>query len=155
MQFQNWECIWESLGSIPCTLPHLWKFVSHQNTFSWPHGPLHSTLSHKPNVRVQHFYSFIVLNLCTLKCCYLISNVNYVGLQAKGWYFKKPFNFKKALPSITTNRLIFKSIYEPIGGNPESRKKLNIRRQLIFFFWRVPKIALGPRGGCCMGLLLA
>jgi hypothetical protein len=45
--------------------------------------------------------------------------------------------------------------YEPIGGNPGSRKKLNVRRQLLLFFWRVPKIAPGPRGGCRTGLLLA
>jgi hypothetical protein len=43
---------WESLGSIPCTLPHLWKFISHLNTLSLPHGPLHSTLNREPNVRV-------------------------------------------------------------------------------------------------------
>jgi len=33
----KWECTWESLGFIPCTLPHLWECVSHLNTFmaSW------------------------------------------------------------------------------------------------------------------------
>jgi hypothetical protein len=46
-------------------------------------------------------------------------------------------------------------IYEPIGGNPRSRKKLNVRRQFILFFWRVTKIVLEPCGGCRIGLLLA
>jgi hypothetical protein len=32
--------------------PFVKKCVSHSNTFSWPHGPLHSTLCHKPNVKV-------------------------------------------------------------------------------------------------------
>ncbi len=36
------------------------------------------------------------------------------------------------------------SSIEPIGGNPGSRKKLNVRGQLVLFFWRVPKIAPGP-----------
>jgi hypothetical protein len=39
MQLPKWEYTWELLGSIPCILPHLWKNVSHLNTFSWPHGP--------------------------------------------------------------------------------------------------------------------
>jgi len=50
---------------------------------------------------------------------------------------------------------LFWLTHEPIGGNPGSRKKLNVRRQLILFFWRVPKIVLGPRGKCRTGLLLA
>jgi hypothetical protein len=32
MQLPKWECTWESLGFIRCTLPHLWKCVSHLNT---------------------------------------------------------------------------------------------------------------------------
>jgi hypothetical protein len=52
----KWECTWESLGSIPCILPHLWECVSHLNTLFWPHGPLHSTLSHEPNVRVATWW---------------------------------------------------------------------------------------------------
>ncbi len=55
VQFPKRECIWESLGSIPCILPHLWKFVSHPNTLSWPHGPLHSAFNHKLNVKVATF----------------------------------------------------------------------------------------------------
>jgi hypothetical protein len=50
---------------------------------------------------------------------------------------------------------LFDLVNEPIGRKPGSRKKLNVRRQLILFFWKVPKIAPGPRGGCRTGLLLA
>ncbi len=32
--------------------PFVKECVSPPNTFSWPHGPLHSTFSHEPNVRV-------------------------------------------------------------------------------------------------------
>ncbi len=60
VQFPKWECTWESLGSIPCTFPHLWKCVSHPNIFFWPYGLLHSTLSHEPNVRVATFLYFIL-----------------------------------------------------------------------------------------------
>jgi len=37
VQFPKWECTWESLGFIPCTLPHFWECVSHLNTLlsSW------------------------------------------------------------------------------------------------------------------------
>jgi hypothetical protein len=31
--------------------PHLREHVSLPNTFSWPHVPLHFTLSHKPDVK--------------------------------------------------------------------------------------------------------
>jgi hypothetical protein len=66
MQLPNWECIWESthesLGSIPCTLLHLWECVSHLNTFFWPHKPLNSTCSHKPNVKVATF-PFMVFSM--------------------------------------------------------------------------------------------
>jgi hypothetical protein len=40
------------IGFILCTLPHLWKCVSHPNTISWPCGPSHSTFNRKPNVKV-------------------------------------------------------------------------------------------------------
>jgi hypothetical protein len=34
VQLPKWECTWESLGSFPCTLPHLWECISHPNTLS-------------------------------------------------------------------------------------------------------------------------
>jgi hypothetical protein len=49
---QSGSALRSSLGSIPCTFRHLWKCVSHLNTFFWPHGPLHFTFSHEPNVKV-------------------------------------------------------------------------------------------------------
>ncbi len=52
VQLPKWECTWESLGSTPYTFPHLWQHVSHPNTLFWPHGPLHSTFSHEPSVRI-------------------------------------------------------------------------------------------------------
>ncbi len=66
MQLPKWECIWESLGSIPCTLPHLWERVSHLNTLSWPHTPLHSTFNCKPNVKVVTIY-------VSITSCFLVS----------------------------------------------------------------------------------
>jgi len=53
IQLSKWECIWESLGSISCVLPHLWECISLPNTFFWPHVPLHPTLNCKPNVGVM------------------------------------------------------------------------------------------------------
>jgi hypothetical protein len=32
------------------------RVISHLNTLSWPHGPLHSTFSRKPNVKVATIY---------------------------------------------------------------------------------------------------
>jgi hypothetical protein len=55
VQLPKWECTWESLGFIPCTLPHFWKCVSHLNTLSWLHGPLHYTFNREPNVKVATF----------------------------------------------------------------------------------------------------
>jgi hypothetical protein len=52
LQLPKWEYTWESSGSIPCTLPHLWECVSHPNTLSWPHGPLCLALNRKPNFKV-------------------------------------------------------------------------------------------------------
>jgi hypothetical protein len=52
----------------------------------------------------------IVLNSCTPKCCFLINNVNCLGLQTKCSCFKKPFNFEKPLPYVTTSKLILGSL---------------------------------------------
>jgi hypothetical protein len=51
MQPPKWERIWESLSSISCTFPHLWKCVSLSNTFFWPHVPLHSTINRELDVK--------------------------------------------------------------------------------------------------------
>jgi hypothetical protein len=68
VQLPKWECTSKSLASIPCTLPHLWKCVSHLTTLSCLHGPLHSTSSHKPNVKVTTFCPTRGVNCnCTLK----------------------------------------------------------------------------------------
>jgi hypothetical protein len=67
MQLPKWECTWEPLGSIPCTLPHLWECVSHPNTFFWSHGPLHSTLSCEPNDRVVTFLFLLHLSWGEIK----------------------------------------------------------------------------------------
>jgi hypothetical protein len=42
--------------------PFVKKCVSHSNTHSWPHGPLHYTLSYKPNVTV----AIIMMNMFKL-----------------------------------------------------------------------------------------
>jgi len=70
MQLPKWECIWESLSFIPCTLPHLWESISHLTHFR-PHGPLHFTFSHEPNVKVAtssssitFYFLFILLISC-------------------------------------------------------------------------------------------
>jgi hypothetical protein len=77
-------------------------------------GPCTPHLITNPMLRLWHFYFFIVLNLYTLKCYCLISNVNCVGLQAKGSCFLKPFNFKKPLLFVTINRLVLRSIYHKL-----------------------------------------
>jgi hypothetical protein len=86
VQLPKWNCTWESLGSIPHTIPPLWKCVSHLNTFSWPHGPLHSTFSHKPNVKVVTLNqvpkpTYIMVAILEFNCEYCI---NVIKCDSKG-----------------------------------------------------------------------
>jgi hypothetical protein len=52
----------------------------------------------KCKLLVLVFFSFIVLNLSTPKCCLLIKNMNCASLQAKFSCFRNPFNPEKSLP---------------------------------------------------------
>jgi len=42
----------EVIGFLPLHSPSFMKVCFTLNTLFWPHGPLHATLSHEPNVRV-------------------------------------------------------------------------------------------------------
>jgi hypothetical protein len=66
----------------PLHSPPFVRVCSHLNTFSWPHGPLHSTFNHKPNVRV------------VTKCVYF---VHIMPLMSFASLCSMVFNFKVKL----------------------------------------------------------
>jgi len=49
-----------TIGLHPLHSPSFVKLCFTPNTFFWPHGPLHSTLSRKPNVKVATNLYFIL-----------------------------------------------------------------------------------------------
>jgi hypothetical protein len=122
------KCTWESLGSIFCILPHLWECVLVPNTFFWPHVSLHSTLSHKFNVRDVTFLLFFyninhkALFITTLYQSFLfflhiwnIIKVFFIGycnnLFIYFYTFAFLLNFTLSLWLITTHVHLFTSLH--------------------------------------------
>ncbi len=73
------------IGFHPLHFPHLWKCVSHLNTFFWPHGLCISRLVMNPMLRLWHQYVTKNGTMCYYGMFIKIFHYNYLDC----WLFTK------------------------------------------------------------------